>query len=171
MEIERKWVITFKSNIRVSSLLKKYSDKIIYTEQYYTYLKDNKQIRYRKQIINDYVLYFKTIKIGDGLRRIEKEKTVSEKEYRDNLINRIGQIIKKIRYVMNIDNYKYELDYFIMPKYIKNTFLLEIEFKNIKEANLYNIYTSSFSKFCFSIKEVTNDKKYSNKYIAIYESS
>lgn len=96
--------------------------------------------------------YFLTIKSSGGLSREEFEIKIKE-EYYLELLQLKKKSLEKIRLVKKISNHNFEIDFY--PLY--NLMIAEIEFETVKLAN----------NFETNMKEITTNKKYSNKNLAI----
>ena len=121
-------------------------------EQYY--LKGDCVIRYRKAGSN----YYKTVKSGEGMVRQESEREVSKEEYLQNLLNKDGRVIKKIRYRVKSNNLILEIDEFMGS--LEGLNILEVEFKSEDEANSYKI--PIFMQDLI-LQEITALRDFSNK--------
>lgn len=143
-EIERKFLVTLKDYLGA------WEFKVI--EQYYTHISDEQEIRYRRKGNK----FFKTEKIGNGLSRKENEHEISEEEYKINEADKIGNLIKKTRYEKN----GWELDEYISPT--TEYYVLEKEFSSVEESENYEL-----PKEVNLIKEITEDKRYKNKNLAL----
>ncbi len=89
----------------------------------------------------------------------EIESEISFVQYEEYLKNKDPnkRTIEKTRFVFNYKNQIFELDVFKGP--LKGLVVLEIELKNINES----VHLPPYLKI---LKEVTNDKKYSNSKLA-----
>ena len=160
MEIERKFLIQEKSKeyfspFEISKLKKEMIKGELITQ---TYLKKKKlpelklsfkpnEIRLRK--INN--KFYLTIKSKGSLERHEIEKEISKEVY-DNLYKFKKKELKKIRLKKKYKGYTIEFDFYEF----KNLITAEIEFKTIEEAK----------HFKTEMKEITGNKKYSNRKLA-----
>jgi CYTH domain-containing protein len=154
IERERKFLV---SNLKLDEIpVKKES---IYIEQTYLLSKSG-SVRVRKRGQHDHFTYTYTIKqkLGPG-KNIEKEKTITEKEYLDLLIQAdpSRQTIKKERTCFLWNHQYFELDHFITPR--PGLWLLEAEIETDDE----QINLPPFPKI---EKEVTDDPSYSTAEIA-----
>ncbi|MGM0437954.1 MAG: hypothetical protein ACQEQD_06750 [Bacillota bacterium] len=149
-EIERKFVPKKKERV----LYEKVEPiKYILIKQWYLKIKNNEEKRIRS--INNGEFYIETIKKGKGLKREEKERVISFKEYK-NLKNKIDDkkipIMKK-RYVFKYDGIVCALDAFWC---FDNLRIIEVEFNNKEKAE-------SFNPPEWFGKEVTDKESYKNK--------
>lgn len=104
--------------------------------------------------------YFLTIK-GDGLISREELETKITEDFYNQIINSkliIGNIIEKIRYLYNYNNYLWEIDVFC-GKY-NGLIIAEIELNDENE---------QFEKPDFILNEVSLDKRYTNISMALNE--
>lgn len=149
LEIERKWLIDKKS---LPKGYKNYKNKII--TQFYISKKPS--IRFRK-INNDYFLTIKIDKKNNNLVRYEYDIKIDKKCYLF-FINKCSSIVlRKKRYYIPYKKHLIEVDIFDKP--YNNLVYAEVEFKNV----------ASSKKFIPPIwfgKELTNDKKATNTYLA-----
>lgn len=147
-EIERKWLVQVKE----PAVLKDWKKENLV--QFYTKINEEEEVRYREKSNK----YYKTIKTGNGLVREEKEEEVTQKEFEKNLENRIGNVISKVRYSKE----GWELDEYLSPSMFKEYFILEREFNSIQE-----VEDIEFPEEIIVKKEVTNNKEFKNKNIAL----
>ena len=152
LEIEKRYLI---SSDNIEKILR--NDFIDFKsetlEQFYLIATIEKTLRYRKEGDR----YIKNSKKGNGLVREELEEEVSKSEYKRAKKERIGGIIKKTRYSFTIDQYHFELD--IFKGKLKGLRILEVEFKDIEEANNFKMPAILQPLI---IKEITNETIYSN---------
>ncbi|MEO0183961.1 MAG: CYTH domain-containing protein [candidate division WOR-3 bacterium] len=148
-EIERKFLVNklFKS-------YKKLPCNLI-IQGYITISNNGLEVRIRK-IDNKVYLTIKSI--GD-LIRDEREIQLSQKQLRVLWPITKGRRIEKIRYKIKSDNKIIYLD--IYKGKLKGLKIAEVEFKSVKEAK-------KFKPPEWFGKEVTYDKRYKNKNLAIY---
>jgi CYTH domain-containing protein len=149
-EIERKYLL--KDSI--TSLIEKYALKKHKITQFYTTITPNKSVRYR-QMDNR---YFKTIKRGIGVSRDEEEVEISEKKFHKNLEGRIKDPVEKNRYIFEFEGKEYSIDVF--KKDLKDLYILEIEFPNMKEFEQFKLPKILKTH---AIKDVSFDEAYKNK--------
>jgi len=157
VEIERKFLFR-------PCTPKKFLDDLgaIYTkysiQQYYISTEKYPNIRYRKKD-ND---FYKTIKSGSGLIRVEEESAVTQEEFLRYIDQHSGRIIEKDRFVFAYDDIIYELD--IFKKDLKGLCYLEIEFTDevsAKEFELPDVFS------ILNIAEVTEDSRFNNVSLSI----
>lgn len=148
-EIERKFLLDLN---KVPYDFSKLTKKSI--EQGYIIVKP--EIRVRNVLGED---YFMTIK-GDtdnALVRKEVEFKISKEAYCKLMERNDVYKINKNRYIINEENNIYEIDVF--EGKLKGLACLEVEFNNKEEADKF--IAPDWIK-----KEVTNDKRYRNSYLA-----
>jgi len=95
--------------------------------------------------------YFLTIKSSGNLIREEFEIKIKEKYYLE-LLQLKKKSLEKMRLIKSINNNNFEIDFYSLH----NLIITEIEFKTIELAN----------NFKTNMKEITTNKKYSNKNLA-----
>ncbi|SMC08702.1 CHAD domain-containing protein [Nitratiruptor tergarcus] len=123
--------------------------------QFYT--QDHK--RYRQKDNS----FYKTIKKGEGVERVEIENIISQKEFAKAFIYAQGAIIHKIRYFATIDGQVYEFDWF--EGELKGLAFVEIEFSNLEEAIEFSP-PPQISRII--LDEVTEDPNFTNAVIALH---
>jgi len=156
LEIEKKFLLT-PCSIKRFLKEQKLNYRVKEIEQFYLPSKEFNSERYRK--IDD--RYIHTQKKGAGLVRKEYEIEISKAEYQAKKRLNRGGVIKKRRYIVEIDNLIYELDAF--GGALKGLNFLEIEFKDLKEAKDFKI-ADIFKDIV--IAEVTNDFNFTNASIS-----
>jgi adenylate cyclase len=106
--------------------------------------------------------YFLTIKKGEGLIREEYEKEINKNIYENIILssNNIKTIYKK-RCIVELDGFLYEIDEF--RGFLRGLVFLEVEFESEDESKHFNL-NKTFQSIL--IKEVTDDKNFSNENIA-----
>jgi len=126
--------------------------------EFYTVVKVCKEVKFSKIDSK----YFKTTKNGVigsiDQKRIKIKKSLYHKEKK----NAIGQHISKKRYILLNNGEKYSFDKY--QKNIKNLYLLKVEFKNKNNLNKY-IVPDILKNYI--IKEVTHDKRYQKRNLAL----
>ena len=153
VEIEKKWLI------RQEDIPYNLSNAEIF-EIEQTYINFSPEIRVRR--INggqEYTFAVKTNMTSDGMIRDELEKNITEEEYNNLVKKKEGNTIYKTRYQFLDGNYLVAID--IFSGNLKGLAYMEIEFVNKEEAN--NFKTPSWV-----IKDVTDDVRYKNGYLARY---
>ncbi len=160
LEIENKYLLSYEKAVKFIQSLQNYRRKKI-IQSYIKYSKNS--IKRVRKIGNKYLF---TLKKGSGRIREEKEKFITKKRYKRLSKQKIGKKIKKIRYFFTIDNKNYELD--IFKGKLKGLAFLEIEFKN--EKDMKNFFLPDIL-VQIVVKDVSNDKKYTNSSLALSSSS
>lgn len=153
VEIEKKWLI------REEDIPYNLSNAEVF-EIEQTYISFSPEIRVRR--INDgqeYTFAVKTNLTSDGMVRDELEENITEEEYNNLLKKKEGNTIHKTRYQFLDGEYLVAID--IFSGELKGLAYMEIEFINKDEAN--NFKTPSWV-----IKDVTDDIRYKNGYLARY---
>lgn len=153
VEIEKKWLI------RPEDIPYNLSNAEIF-EIEQTYINFSPEIRVRR--INggqEYTFAVKTNMTSDGMIRDELEKNITEEEYNNLVKKKECNTIYKTRYQFLDGNYLVAID--IFSGNLKGLAYMEIEFVNKEEAN--NFKTPSWV-----IKDVTDDVRYKNGYLARY---
>jgi len=154
-EIERKYLL--KDSI--ISLLKKYALKKHKITQFYTTITPIRGVRYRR--LDD--RYFKTVKHGIGASREEEEIEVTKKKFHKKYKERINKVIKKERYIFEIEGKEYSIDVF--KKGLKKLYILEVEFPNIEAFETFEL-PKIFQMHV--IKDVSFDEEFKNKNFALH---
>lgn len=149
-EIEKKFLIKEMPNLNGAPY------KII--KQGYLNTKSNPTLRIR-QIDNDYFLTYKySEKENKNINVCTEYELPITSEAFEHLLSKIdGTLIEKKRYNVPLNNLIAEVDMF-MGK-LEGLIMVEVEFSSEKEA-------SNFIKPYWFGKDVTNDKKYRNSYLA-----
>ena len=146
-EIERKFLI--KDILSIP----KYVRKSEITQAYISVLPE---VRIRK--LND--TYYRTEKSEGGIIREEREEEISEEEFYKLLPASIGIVIHKERFYIELSHYLIaEVDIYASPFYPLAT--VEVEFPSLKQAMSFDV-PEWFGR------EVTKDKAYKNKSLALY---
>lgn len=157
LEIERKFLI---ERIRAEELIKKTSGNMLVSKIEQVYLVASEvERRIRKRITEGRVEYFYTEKIIiTHMKRVEREKSISKEEYESYLSEADPSLktIKKIRYTFEFNSQIIELDEY---EFSEEFGILEIELPS--EDTPVEI-----PKFIKVIREVTNDKSFTNKALA-----
>lgn len=150
MEIERKFLI---DKNKANEIIKKAQNKSE-IEQFYVKFGDEEE-RFRKRDSK----FFHTIKrkIDNGLKREEIESEITKEEYETNLIDRIGQFVRKTRYEVVFFDLVFEIDFY--KESLQGLCVCEIEFKSESQAK-------SFVPPSFLGREITDDIKYKNQMLA-----
>ncbi len=156
LEIERKFLIEYPDLDYIASY--KFCKKVEISQ---TYLlnESNEKSRIRKRGSNgDYVYYETKKETLTSAERIEIERNISQTEYEELLKNADPEraTIEKDRYCIAYENQYFELDVF---PFWKDKAFLEIELTDVNQE-------IKFPPFLKIIKEVTDDKYYTNSNIA-----
>ena len=156
LEIENKYLLSYNKALEFIKSLSNYTVKNI--EQIYFSYSPSSIKRVRK-IDDKYIL---TIKKGNGKVREEFEKEISKEKYKKFKKKRIGRVIKKRRYVFELEGYIFELD--IFKGDLKGLAYLEVEFESLDKMKDF-----SLPKNLQQIvkKDVSNDRRYTNAFLAI----
>ena len=157
LEIERKFLIEYPDIDLLNSIS---TCRRVPIEQAYLETPDEGRFRIRRRGSREEAVYIKTVKkkIND-LSHIEIENYISEKEYNDYLSQKkyVQGIIRKDRYCIALNSTYYELD--IYP-FFADRATLEIEL--LSENQEYVL-----PDFVKVIREVSFEKEYKNKYLAV----
>ncbi len=97
------------------------------------------------------------IKSGKGIKRLEKEITITKQDFDDLLLFNPKCKIRKFRHICKIDKFKIEVDEF--KDNLQGLLMAEVEFANLQEAK-------AFSPPDWFGKEVTNDIRYTNAHLS-----
>jgi adenylate cyclase len=148
-EIERKYLVKI--------LPENYEDYEFFniTQGYVCVDGDGTEVRLREKDKK----YLLTIKTGKGLIRDEYEIEITSSEFDKLWPTTTGRRIKKTRYYIPYLNNKINFD--IYHGHLKGLFTAEVEFSSVEESNNFEI-PEWFGK------EVTEDVRYKNKYLAIH---
>ncbi len=156
LEIENKYLLSYEKAIAFLKNLNNYeTHKIV---QIYIKIFKNNIKRIRK-IDDRYIL---TIKKGSGRVRKEFENDISKKKFDKLSRKKIGNKIKKTRYVFYMENHKFELD--IFKGKLKGLAYLEIEFNN--EQEMKNFILPKELKDIV-LKDVSSDINYTNSSLVL----
>ncbi len=156
IEIERRYLLLPLRVELFLRMLKMDFRKINITQNY---IKREEQLGRVRQF-ND--KYYITIKKGDGLVREEYEKEITEEIY-NNILNSSDETktIRKIRYLLDIDGFTYEIDEF--QDALCGLVLLEVEFESEKDSLDFKMDETIKQVV---VKEVTEDRRFDNSSIA-----
>ena len=127
LEIERRFVLypcSMKRFLRSRSI--SYDKSTIV--QFYLVAAEGEAVRYRRRGNT----FTRTVKRGSGLVRQEHEEMVPKSVFEEALRRNRGGVIRKERFVFEIDGTTFELDSFKRP--LKGLNILEVEFKSESEA-------------------------------------
>ena len=103
--------------------------------------------------------FFQTIKMGEGLSRTEIEIELSLDQFQQLWPQTEGRRVSKTRYTVALGDYIAELDQF--GGELTGLFLVEVEFTSVDAS-------SQFEPPDWFGNEVTEDKRYKNKHLAVY---
>ena len=145
-EIERKWLVS-----EIPDLSGCKSARIV--QGYLAVAADATEVRLRKKGRR----YFETVKRGMGLRRREREVTITQKQFDSLWPATRGRRLEKVRYTLKWKTKKIEVD--IYEKHLNGLVVAEVEFKSRKDA-------AAFSPPDWFGKDVTRDKRYKNVNLA-----
>lgn len=146
-EIERKFLVE-----KLPDNLHEYQ-KIVLEQGY---LSVNPVVRVRRQD-EEYYLTYK----GQGLMKREEYNLPLTKESFEHLIKKAdGNIIRKNRYVIPIDNTELKIELDVFEKPFENLIIAEVEFESVEEADAF-IMPEWF------LKDVTDDKNYQNSSLSL----
>lgn len=146
MEIERKFIFNDKFFNYDLNLIPHYE-----IEQYY--LSFTPEIRLRKRVGED-TNCFITIKSVGGLSRNEFEEAIPIELFDRLKEKRVSKIISKTRFVLNLDGYSFEIDYY--KDHLEGLKVVEIEFQSLSDSDCFNPNYSWISD------EITENLKYKN---------
>lgn len=152
-EIEVKYLVsTLPDGVRGES--KKVS-------QYYTKVEAAEEERYRA--VNNEKFY-KTIKRGQGLVREEIEHEVTVEEYENNKEFKVGILIEKTRCILpyTVEGKVLTIEVDIYEGELEGLVVAEVEFESVGESEKFKNHKPSWF-----LREVTEDKKYKNKNLAM----
>lgn len=155
LEIERKFKLNkkkFFDNFKLLNILQK---EVI--EQSYINTNGNEVRVRKKEILHNKFQYFLTIKTNGTIQRNEIELEIHSSKY-DEIMSGgfcIGETLKKFRYKVELsESLVAEVD--VYGKNLIGLMTVEVEFKSLEEANLFEI-PAWFGE------EITNNDKYKNK--------
>lgn len=154
-EIERKFLIKYPDTAFLAS---QQLCRVMEIEQTYL-LCDCGSLRVRKSVCGGKTEYIRNLKNnGMNISRDEDEKNVSEETFRELLLCADGErnTVFKTRYAFPFENHTMEVD--VYP-FWNDRAILEVELK--AEDEQFGI-----PDYIGIIKEVTNDKRYSNRALA-----
>lgn len=166
IELERKWLLTQLPLVRydqirwINQIYKEESSHRIREEKIYN--KARKDFKFQL-VINqpDEIVYEETVKTEDRETdgNIEKNTPLSFHEFQSKK-SEFKNPISKIRHVIEIDGFKYEVDDFSCHFREPICFvMLEVEFDSVEQMKNFSM-SEEFNKYV--IKEVTGDKTFGN---------
>ncbi len=147
IEIERKFLV--KNQPDLSQAQKKYIN-----QGYITHSNDSVEVRLRQKEQH----FFITVKSGSGMVRNEHEISVDQQQFETLWPETQFRRIEKHRWTGLLGTQIFELDIFMGE--LKPLMLVEVEFSSIEEAD-------NFQPADWFGREVTLDKRYKNKALAI----
>ncbi len=155
-EIERKYLIEYPDTEVLES-----NPQCSKVEIIQTYLRsaEDEEVRVRQRGLDGNYIYFKTTKKKiSGIRRIEMEKRLSQKEYLTLLMDAdtTRRPVRKTRYCLNHDGQYLEID--IYP-FWNDKAIVEIELSDEDQ-------DVSFPDYLHVIREVTGEEEYKNSSLA-----
>ncbi len=102
--------------------------------------------------------YFQTVKMGEGLSRTEIEIELSQEQFQQLWPHTEGRRVSKTRFLLPVGEFTAELDRFY--DHLAGLILVEVEFDSVE-------ISSSFVPPDWFGTEVTEDKRYKNKSLAV----
>lgn len=155
-ETERKYLIEYPDTAYLDSLP---NCRKVEITQTYLGSRSNEETRVRRRGVDGHYMYYKTEKISiDGLRRVERERRLSESEYNELLAyaDPSREVINKTRYCLTYKTQYFEIDLY---PFSREHAIMEIELSDENEA-------IEFPDMIKVIKEVTYDESYKNSMLA-----
>ena len=155
-EIERKYLIEYPDTVLLDSLP---NCRRVEITQTYLKSRNDEQTRVRRRGIDGHYMYYKTEKRDiDGLKRIERERRLSEGEYNELLAyaDPSREVINKTRYCLTYKNQYFEIDLY---PFSREHAIMEIELSD-EHSEI------AFPEMIKVIKEVTYDENYKNSALA-----
>ncbi len=152
--VEKKYLL----NSKVDNLLKLQKIKPKKITQFYTTIQLCKEVRYRK--VDD--KYYKTVRTGSEVRKNIVDKKITKKIYNKAKMDRIGNSLKKDRYIIKVDGTKVAIDHY--KKDLKNLIIMEKAFKNLQKSQKFKL-PESLSRFV--IDDVSQNNRYRAKNLAL----
>ncbi len=148
-EIERKFLVN-----EIPEDLYKYPSNVI-SQGYLEVTDDETEIRIRRKEDR----FFKTVKSGRGLERKEIETKIGSEAYNEEWPKTAGMRIEKRRYEIPYERHVIELDIYLGD--LAGLVVAEVEFKSVEES-------ARFVPPNWFDSEVTDDKRYSNRNLAVH---
>lgn len=146
-EVERKWLVTELPNL--SGLKGK---EVI--QGYIAVTADGTEVRVRQKGDK----FFQTIKSDGGLVRGEIEIELTKEQYDELWQATAGRRLEKTRYEIGLNGAKIELD--VYKGALTGLIVAEVEFPSVRDSE-------KFSPPAWFAQEVTEDKRYKNKNLAL----
>ncbi len=131
-EIERRFVLypcSMKRFLKTHGI----SHRCVQIIQFYLITQKDKVVRYRRQGN----IYIRTVKHGGGMVREESEEIITKDIFEDAFRRNRGGVIRKKRFVFEVNGNRFELDSFKKPFLGLN--ILEVEFGSEKEARSFTL--------------------------------
>ncbi len=149
IEIERKFLVH-----RLPEHFDNHGGKIIH-QGYLITTEEGIELRVRQKQDR----FYQTLKKGEGLSRTEIEIELTKNQFDQLWPHTKGRRVFKTRYKVPVGDFMAELDRF--ADQLSGLLLVEVEFDSIKSS-------SDFTPPDWFGTEVTEDKRYKNKYLAEY---
>ena len=146
-EVERKWLVT-----ELPDLTGLKGKEVI--QGYIAVTSDGTEVRVRQKGDK----YFQTIKSDGGLVRSEIEIELTKAQYDDLWQATAGRRLEKTRYEIGLNGAKIELD--VYKGALTGLIVAEVEFPSVRDSE-------KFSQPAWFGQEVTEDKRYKNKNLAL----
>jgi CYTH domain-containing protein len=146
-EVERKWLVT-----ELPDLTGLRGKEVI--QGYIAVTPDGTEVRVRQKGDR----YFQTIKSDGGLVRGEIEIELTKVQYDDLWQATAGRRLEKTRYEIALDEATIELD--VYKGVLTGLIVAEVEFPSVRDSE-------KFSQPAWFGREVTEDKRYKNKNLAL----
>ena len=146
-EVERKWLVT-----ELPDLGRLRGKDVI--QGYIAVTSDGTEVRVRQKGDK----YFQTIKSDGGLVRGEIEIELTKAQYDDLWQATAGRRLEKTRYEIGLNGAKIELD--VYKGALTGLIVAEVEFPSVRDSE-------KFSQPAWFGQEVTEDKRYKNKNLAL----
>lgn len=103
--------------------------------------------------------YYQTVKMGEGLSRTEIEIELSPDQFDQLWPYTVGRRVSKTRYTFPVGGHTAELDRF--EGNLKDLLMVEVEFASVDAAG-------DFAPPDWFGRDVTEDKRYKNKHLAVH---
>ncbi len=162
IEIERRFLIKDLPNFQSAVFDNIKIQKISIEQMYLKSQDENEELRIRRRSQWDSSNYYYTTKDRRGQWPIEKETSISARDYlalQNYLKDPQKDVIRKNRYCFVYKNQYFELDYFLAPDRHRGKIILEIELTEENDK-------VEIPPFLDVTREITGDKSYSNYALA-----
>ncbi len=116
-----------------------------------------------RKIVDERIQYILTLKSKGLFTRREYEEEITEEDYLF-FFKYAEKIIKKNRYIEVVDNFTFEFDEYLNT--IEKLLTVEVE-TNITPENQKKIEDILSKNYNLVFQDVTNEKKYKNKYLEV----